>query len=246
LHFFQNFKICQAYDTPKFFDAVDYHGIHGFCVTIGSSLLLVGFVAFSLISLRCLSGQFLIYLIIWTCIMIVAELMYFTFSLGTWNHVKPWLNSMYIGYSDRTATPIYHVDRLSDRLNDENYNVTIIARSKFVDQFHDEFQCCGWSSRFDIPNRYFWSANHCQIDLDDYGVRYLPTCQEKLFNVRFIFNSSILSLVLIKCWFLIAAWYNLYFASVLKYQESKEKSVVTKSADENVKVSKAVQKKHIV
>ena len=90
---------------------------------------------------------------------------------------------------------------------------------QFIDHFHDEFQCCGWSSRFDIPNRYFWSANHCQIDLDDYGVRYLPTwnepennnfaskrainfealeSQEKLFNVRFIFNSSILSLVLIK------------------------------------------------
>lgn len=59
--------------------------------------------------------------------MIVAELMYFTLSLGTWRHVKPWLNSMYIGYSERTATPIYHVDRLND---DAKYNMTIIARSR--------------------------------------------------------------------------------------------------------------------
>ena len=59
--------------------------------------------------------------------MIVAELMYFTFSQGTWSRVKPWLNSMYIGYTDRTATPIYHVDRLND---DAKYNMTIIARSR--------------------------------------------------------------------------------------------------------------------
>ncbi|CBY33503.1 unnamed protein product [Oikopleura dioica] len=160
-----------TFDTPTFFDAVDYNGIHSLCITIGSSLLLVGFISFTLIALRCLSGEYLIFLIIWTCMMIVAELMYFTFIQRTWVQVKPWLLSMYVGYSERTPLN-YKADGLN---NGAKFNMTTIARSKFVDRFHEEFQCCGWSSRFDIPNRYFWSAKHCQINFDRHGVRYLPT-----------------------------------------------------------------------
>ena len=59
--------------------------------------------------------------------MIVVELMYFTFSQGTWGHVESWLQTMYIGYSEKTPRPIYHVERLNDKLT---YNKTIIARSR--------------------------------------------------------------------------------------------------------------------
>ncbi|CBY18812.1 unnamed protein product [Oikopleura dioica] len=66
-----------------------------------------------------------------------------------------------------------------------------------------------------------------------------------MFNMNFIFNSLILCLVLIKCWFLIAACYNLYFSFDLKCQESKKKSVFLKSTEQNVNVSKPAQQKPV-
>merc|ERR1712004_652638 len=124
---------------------------------------LCGFITFTLVSFRCLSVEYLIFLIIWTCTMIVGELIYFTFIQRTWNQVKAWLLSIYINYSERTE--MHYLSNADGTKKGTNFNMTITARSRFVDRFHEEFQCCGWSSRFDIPNRDFWSAKHCQIQL---------------------------------------------------------------------------------